>query len=251
MVKYCSECGNGIESGYKFCPECGKKLMVRPTSCPDCGSKLKEKFKFCSECGREISPSIEKAMIKPKKVEKTETSKMVEETKPVEKQKHIAKVKPKVAKPKISLSFFSKFKRPGKKVLMLVSIICIALVVAAASLITLNPYNMANTVSFNEGSFLITVENTYDETVDYFLLIDDYYGIGKLDNPYELIIDDSIAITINEKDLTVQKNSHKITLYVYNEVSWISEEVLGVTESATFVISDDNGILNINCTMLQ
>ena len=108
MVKYCYECGNEIEAGFKFCPDCGKKLMVRPTSCPDCGAKLKEKIKFCSECGKELAPSIEKAMPTSKKVEKTEISKMIEEIKIDEKPKPVAKVKSKATKHKISFNLKKK-----------------------------------------------------------------------------------------------------------------------------------------------
>lgn len=251
MVKYCSECGNEIEAGFKFCPECGKKLMVRPMSCPDCGAKLKEKFKFCPECGKELLPSIEKAMPKSKKVEKTETSKMVEETKPVEKPKPVAKVKSKATKPKISLNFLGKIKRPGKKVLMIISVICIVLVVGAAMML-FNPFN-TNVTSPGGGTLAITVENMHSDSVNYFLIIDSFPVVGSLDNPSVIGSNDApLNLNINEDDLTIVKNVHTVTLFAsLDDAVWESCKIFDVTQSASFEISVENEAIVINCTASQ
>ena len=230
MVKYCSDCGNEIEAGFKFCSECGKKLMLRPTSCPNCGVKLKEKIKFCPECGTEISL-------------------------PEEKTKPEMKVASKVTKPKTSRSFLSKFKRPGKKALVIISVICIVLVVAAA-MILFNPFSNSNNNggSASDGrTFSIIIEHNYDgdDDIVYYLKVGALrYGSGS-----DTLLDETQSFEIDEDSLNpnVLNSEYDITLYatIDNGASYRSDTALDVTEYATFVISGSDGIIEVDCTESQ
>ena len=251
MVKYCSECGNEIEAGFKFCPECGKKNIVRPTSCPDCGAKLKEKFKFCPECGKDIMPPTGKAKAKPKKVETTPPEKKVEEIKPAKKTIPEKNVKSKATKPKISLSFLSKFKRPGKKVIMIFSIICIVLLVSAA-IVLYYPFNSTDTngTSSEGRTFIISIDNNYAGGVSYYLKI----GMLRYGSGTDTLLSngETQTLEIDEDSLNpgILNSEYDITLYVSTDdgASYLSDFALDVTEFATFVISS---IGQVNCTESQ
>jgi len=254
MVISCQECGKEVEERFQFCPFCGKKL-IKPKICSNCGFKLKENFMFCPDCGKKWDSSEKTIMPKSEKerktgVKKAETIEKVEETKPLEEPKSVEKVEPKAALPKISRRLPSKLKMPGKKVLMIISVIGIVLV-AVAAMILFNPFD-TNGTSSGGGTFSVTVENNYSDSVEYYFIIDDYYNIGSLNTPYTLLTDDSMTFNINENDLTIPKNQHKVTLSAYvNDGPWISETTSDVTESATFEISGDNGSISVNCTGSQ
>ena len=253
MVKYCSECRNEIEAGFKFCPECGKKLMVRPTSCPECGTKLKEKFKFCPECGKDILPSIQKSMPKPKKVERTEPNKKVEEIKPIEKTIPEKKVKSKFTKPKISFNFLCKIKRPGKKVLMIISVICIVLVVAAA-IVLFNPFNTSSTNGGLSGgrTFIISIENTHDSTAECYVLIDGLRQ-GESGVDFEMSSGDTKDFSINEDALQYLRDSYDVKLFVSIDDEIQEDTALNVKEYATFLIFNPatDSYQFVNCTDFQ
>lgn len=254
MVISCQECGKEVEERFQFCPFCGKKL-IKPKICSNCGFKLKENFMFCPDCGKKWDSSEKTIMPKPEKekktgVEKAETIEKVEETKPLEKPKSVEKVEPKAALPKISRRLPSKLKMPGKKVLMIISVICIVLV-AAAAVILFNPFD-TNGTSSGGGAFTITIENNYSDSVKYYLTIDGYYRVGSHDNSIEIVTDGSTTVNINEDDLSIKKSTHEATLFAsIDDVSWVSSTASSVTESATFEISGDNGSISVNCTGSQ
>ncbi len=236
MVMHCQECGKKAEENFQFCPFCGKKL-IKPKICSNCGAKLKEIFMFCPECGKKWSSSGKSFIPESKKTEKPTPSK---------------KAKSKAASSKMSLKFLKNFKRPGKKVLMIISVICIVLV-AAAAVIVFNPFNTNGTSSGGE-TFTVTVENNYNDAVEYYFIVDGINSYGSPDATYTIDTDDPpMTYNINENDLTIKKNVHEIILHVsIDGFSWETPaSALGVTESATFVISDDNGTLSVNCTESQ
>ena len=248
MVISCQECGKEVEERFQFCPFCGKKL-IKPKICSNCGVKLKENFMFCPECGKKWDSSEKTVVPKSEKEKKTGVEK-VEETKPLEKPKFVEKVEPKAALPKISRRLPSKLRMPGKKVLMIISVICVVLVVAAA-VILFNPFD-TNGTSSGGGAFTITIENNYSDSVEYYLLIDGYYKYGSLDTSITMETGGSTTITINENDLSIKKSTHGAALFAsIDDVSWVSSTASSVTESATFEISGDNGSISVNCTGSQ
>ena len=252
MVMHCQECGEKVEEKFQFCPFCGKKL-IKPKICSNCGAKLKENFMFCPECGKKWDSSEKSVMSKPKKAEKTEIGDKVEKAEPVEKTTPSKKAKSNAASPKMSLNFLKNFKRPGKKVLMIISVICVVLVVAAA-VILFYPFNGTGGTSFNGGTFTVTVENNYNDSVKYYFIVDGINSYGSPDATYEIDTDDPpMTYNINEDDLTIKKNVHEIILHVsIDGFSWETPGIVpGVTESATFEIFDDNGIISVNCTESQ
>lgn len=255
MVISCQECGKEVEERFQFCPFCGKKL-IKPKICSDCGFKLKENFMFCPDCGKKWDSSEKTIMPKPEKekktgVEKAETIEKVEETKPLEKPKSVEKVEPKAALPKISRRLPSKLKMPGKKVLMIISVICIVLV-AAAAVILFNPFNNANTNGSPYGgrTFSIVIENNYGSNVICNLKVGAFlYGISDFSIPSgETFLTEVIEDALNQILLS---SDYDITLFVSSDEGESSDTAIGVTESATFVISDDNGIISVNCTGSQ
>ena len=254
MVISCQECGKEVEESFQFCPFCGKKL-IKPKICSNCGFKLKENFMFCPDCGKKWDSSEKTIMPKSEKekktgVKKAETIEKVEETKPLEEPKSEKKEKTKISMPKISFSKPSKLKRPGKKVLAILLVICVV-IVAAAAVILFNPFNTNGTPS-GGGTFSVTVENNFGETVKYYLTIDGYHRIGSPDNPYDIADGGSAPVNINENDLSIQKNVHEVSLFASEDgLSWVSSTAFGVTESATFEISGDNGSISVNCTGSQ
>jgi len=250
MVIHCQECGEKVEEKIQFCPFCGKKL-IKPKICSNCGTKLKEKFMFCPECGNKWASSEKIVMSKPIKAETTESSKKVEATKPVEKPKPVEKVKSKKSSPKVSIGFLRNFKMPGKKVLMIISVICIVLVVATA-MILFNPFSNSNN---NGGSssagrtFTITIDNNFSSTVSCYLTVGPLrYG----DIDYSIQPGDPFIIAVVEDSLNPNlfSNDYNITLYVSSDEGESQATASGVTTSATFVISDVDG-LNVNCTVSQ
>jgi len=187
--------------------------LIKPKICSNCGAKLKENFMFCPECGKKWDSSEKHLTPKPKKTEKMGIEAKVEKTIPSK------KAKSKAASPKVSFSFLKNFKRPGKKVLMIISVICIVLV-AAAAVIVFYPFNGTGGTSFNGGTFTVTVENNYNDAVEYYFIVE---------------------------------NVHEIILHVsIDGFSWGTPGIVpGVTESVTFEIFDDNGTISVNCTESQ
>lgn len=233
MVMHCQECGKKAEENFQFCPFCGKKL-IKPKICSNCGAKLKENFMFCPECGKKWSSSEKHLIPKSKKTEKPTPSK---------------KAKSKAASPKMSLKFLKNFKRPGKKVLMIISVICIVLV-AAAAVIVFNPFNNANSSSSGGRTFAITIDNNFGSTVSCYITVGQLrYG----DIDYSIQSGDSFPIVVVEDSLNsiILNSDYDITLYVSSDDGESQATASDVTESATFVISDDNGTLSVNCTESQ
>ena len=221
--------------------------MIKPKICSNCGAKLKENFMFCPECGKKWDSSEKHLTPKPKKTEKMGIEAKVEKTIPSK------KAKSKAASPKVSFSFLKNFKRPGKKVLMIISVICIVLV-AAAAVIVFYPFNGTGGTSFNGGTFTVTVENNYNDAVEYYFIVDGINSYGSPDATYTIDTDDPpMTYNINEDDLTIKKNVHEIILHVsIDGFSWGTPGIVpGVTESVTFEIFDDNGTISVNCTESQ
>lgn len=239
-----------VEENFQFCPFCGKKL-IKPKICSNCGAKLKENFMFCPECGKKWDSSEKFVMSKPKKAEKTEIDDKVEKAEPVEKTTPSKKTKSKAASPKISLNFLKNFKRPGKKVLMIISVICIVLVVAAA-VIVFYPFNNANTNSSSYGgrTFSITIENNYGSTVSCYLKVGELrYG----ENDFPISSRETFTTAVIEDSLNpiLLNSDYDITLYVSSDDGESQATAFDVTESVTFEIFDDNGIISVNCTESQ
>lgn len=248
MVMHCQECRKKVEENFQFCPFCGKKL-IKPKICSNCGAKLKENFMFCPECGKKWDSSEKSVMSKPKKAEKTEIDDKVEKAEPVEKTTPSKKAKSTAASPKISLNFLKNFKRPGKKVLMIISVICIVLVVAAA-VIVFYPFNNANSSSSGGRTFAITIDNNFGSTVSCYLTVGQLrYG----DIDYSIQSGDSFPIVIVEDSLNpiLLNSDYDITLYVSSDDGESQATAFDVTESVTFEIFDDNGIISVNCTESQ
>lgn len=54
----CSNCGAQIEENIKFCTECGNKMEsteLEKLKCPNCSAELPKNTKFCTECGTKIA----------------------------------------------------------------------------------------------------------------------------------------------------------------------------------------------------
>lgn len=244
MATHCQECGKKVEDKFQFCPFCGKKL-IKPKICSNCGAKLEENFMFCPECGKKWGSSEKSFIPKSKKTEKAGIEDKVEKTMPSKKAKSNA------ASPKRSRSFLKNFKRPGKKVLMIISVICIVLVVAAA-VIMFYPFNNANTNSSSYGgrTFAITIDNNFGSTVSCYLKVGQL-RYGNID--YSIQSGDSFPIVVVEDSLNpiLLNSDYDITLYVSSNDGESQATAFDVTESVTFEIFDDNGIVSVNCTESQ
>ena len=231
---HCQECGKKVEEKFQFCPFCGAKL-IKPKICSNCGAKLKESFMFCPECGKKWGSSEKSFIPKSKKTEKTTPSK---------------KARSKTAPPKMSLSFLKNFKRPGKKMVLIISIICIVLVVATAMMVF---YNFSDTTSNNTyggRTFLINIENNYSGNVNCNLKVgalhygEDDFSISSGETFTTAVLEDSLnSILLN--------SNYDITLYVSSDDGESQATAFGVTESATFVISGDGESIGANCTESQ
>lgn len=235
MVKYCSECGNKLKESFKmskYCPECGSKLEENFKFCPECGKKLISKFTFCPECNKKM------LMLKDaKRLEKIETKKEV---------KTKAKEKTRFTLPKISL------KISKKTAIAIISIVCVAVVVAAAILV-ISPFGngTAGVKSAGGRTFIVTVESTYGSDVDCYITIDNLKQ-GEYGNTGFVVNSSGTEIlTINEDDLKYERDAYKIVLYATVDDSEEFATALAVTESAEFLISSANGQHSVECTSSQ
>lgn len=219
MVKYCSECGNKLKESFKM-----------PKYCSECGNKLEGSFKFCPECGKKM-PMIKDV----KRLEEIETK---------EKVKTKAEEKTRFALPKPSL------KISKKTAIAIISIVCVAVVVAAAVLV-ISPFGNWTTGVKSAGgrTFTVTVNNTYSSSADCYL------KIGNLkDNKYSdwnISSGESKTFEINEDDQIIPQDDYDITLYATIDGDLKEATASAVTESAEFLISSADGQLSVNCTGFQ
>lgn len=211
--------------------------------CPYCRNDLKGNFKFCPTCGKQM-PEIEKV----KKAEEINTPKKVETKEKVETKKEVKtkdREKSKFALPKILLNI------PRKTAFIIIAIICLVVVVSAAVWV-LSPFDgMTSSVNTYGGrTFTVTVENTFGSDVECRLLVSNIlYG-----EPFNLnSIDNTKTINVieDEAHLSFPSNEYRITLKVI--ANSVIEEATAdaVTESATFLISDNNGYHSVECTGYQ
>jgi len=133
MLKYCPECGNKLEEGFKFCPTCGKNLTGE--------------FAFCPECGKKMILSEKRTVLLP---EKRKTFK-------------VKKRKSKITFPKLSLHI------PRKTAIAIAAIVCAAAVVGA-TVIVLSPFDTTGVQSAGR-IFTITVENTFGSDAECYLKV--------------------------------------------------------------------------------
>jgi len=250
MVINCQECGKKVEEKFQFCPFCGKKL-IKPKICSNCGNKLKENFLFCPECGKKWDSSKKSIVSVPKIVKTKEEKKPVEEKIPEEKPK--PKIRTVSTKPTKQKNVLDKIKMPGEKVLIILFVVII-IIVAAAAVIVINPFGSGDEESSVGGSFSVTVENSYDDDVEYYFIVDGINSYGNPDSPYEIGSGDSpVTYNINSGDLIIKRNTHEIKFHAsLDGISWIGySSADSVSESATFKIVDDDGSLGVNCTESQ
>jgi len=221
MVKYCSECGNKLKESFKM-----------PKYCSECGNKLEGSFKFCPECGKKM-PMIKDV----KRLEEIETK---------EKVKTKAEEKTRFALPKPSL------KISKKTAIAIISIVCVAIVVAAVVLV-ISPFGNWTTGVKSAGgrTFTVTVESTYGSDVDCYITIDNLKQGEYGNTGFVVSSSGTEVITINEDDLKYERNTYKITLYATVDGGSKEAVASAVTESAGFLISSVGGQLSVNCTGFQ
>ena len=245
MVFHCQECGKKVDEAFQFCPFCGKKL-IKPKICMNCGMKLKDNFKFCPECGRKWSPSEKISKSKTKKTESVEKANVEKQEK---KSQYKDRTENRAISPKFISNIMKKIKKPGKKILMILTIIVIIIIIASA-VIFLNPFSSNGTTA--GGTFTIDVDN-YSDDIHYCIIVDGFPSIGTLTDPNIMAAGDSLTFTINENDLIIKKNIHSITFYASNDdaASWVDATASGVTESASFEITNVDQGISVNCTGYQ
>lgn len=214
MTIYCPKCGIELEEKFKFCPGCGKNLNGDFIFCPGCGKKMSN---VKSESNQEITPIVSE----PKKA------------------------KTKFKFPKIKISFKNK-----KKILtLLIIFVIIIVVIAAAAYIVMN-YEPDDSPAGGR-TFTISITNDYHENADCYIVTDNMRQ-GTFGNPgFTVNANDDSTITIVEDDLMFKRDSYDIKLFVTIDDVPIDSTASAVTESATFIIDNAEGeidIFEVSCT---
>jgi hypothetical protein len=212
MTIYCPKCGNDLEEKFKFCPNCGKNLNDDFIFCPGCGKKMTTTN---NQPEQDITPIVSE----PKRV------------------------KNKYKLPKLS------FKNKRKILPITIIFVIVIAVIGATALIILNS---DSTVSNTGGrSFTISITNDYHKNADCYLVTDNMRQ-GTFGNPgFSVNANDDATIVINEDDLMFQRESYNIKLFVTIDDVPIESVASAITESADFIIDNQEGqidIFEVNCT---
>ena len=218
MPIYCPKCGNKLEESFKFCPDCGKNLAG--------------KFAFCPECGKKMSSS--EKIIEPMP-EKNEAF-------------NIKKEKRRFTFPKLSLHFPKHL--PRKTGIVILAIVCLVVVVGAAAVMVLSPFD---TTSVQSGgrTFTVTVTNDFTSNAECYLLIDNLKQGVYGNSGFTVNARGEEVITINEDDLMFQRDAYVMKLFVTIDDIQEFGFAAAVTESAEFIIDHVEGQFDgfyVNCT---
>ncbi|MEM0466827.1 MAG: zinc-ribbon domain-containing protein [Candidatus Thermoplasmatota archaeon] len=208
--------------------------MVR--FCPECGDEVEDGFKFCPDCGAAV-PNVKKT--------KTTVSKKTKQAKKPDVDEDSIKQKPVQEKKEIPFKTFLRVFSKRRTRIAVLGIFLVALIVAAAVLFV-SPLELTSAVAKQPRTFTIMIENTLKKDVPCSLKFDALKYI-KQGDPLNIPAGETVTITVNEKDLLVQNDKYDVTLYATIEYM-DEITAFDITKSASFRICPETDGTFLSCT---